>query len=176
MICVKNSFCAFLARVKIYTHTKNLTRTFTGSHLRAVTNADDDDNDNDNVRRHSTTTRVTYRQWQCVADSGSSSNNPRRIMARMWRARCVNFSVRGVTILWEKLPRYTGNECRTTTERRHQSCGRMHGPKAAQIIVGERLSHLIHEQQRLTRRPIRIADDTDDGKRTLLEKWIVGGR
>ena len=32
-------------------------RTFTGSHLRVVTDADDDD-----ARRHSTTTRATYRQ------------------------------------------------------------------------------------------------------------------
>ena len=39
--------------------------TFTGSHLRAVTDADDDDdndNDTDNAERHSTTTRATYRQ------------------------------------------------------------------------------------------------------------------
>jgi len=38
--------------------------TFTGSHLRAVTDADDDDDDADadNAGRHSTTTRATYRQ------------------------------------------------------------------------------------------------------------------
>jgi len=38
--------------------------TFTGSHLRAVTDADDDDADADadNAGRHSTTTRATYRQ------------------------------------------------------------------------------------------------------------------
>jgi len=36
--------CESLARVKTYTPTKNSTCTFTGSHLRAVTNADDDDN------------------------------------------------------------------------------------------------------------------------------------
>ena len=38
---------------------------FTGSHLRAVTDAaevDDDDDDADNAGRHSTTTRATYRQ------------------------------------------------------------------------------------------------------------------
>jgi len=35
--------------------------TFTGSHLRAVTDATDDD-DADNAGRHSTTTRATYRQ------------------------------------------------------------------------------------------------------------------
>jgi len=37
----------------------------TGSHLRAVTEAnddDDDDNDNDNAGHYSTTTRATYRQ------------------------------------------------------------------------------------------------------------------
>jgi len=56
----KNSFCAFLARVKTYTYTKNYTRTFTGSYLRAVTDADDDDDDN--ARHHITTTRATYRQ------------------------------------------------------------------------------------------------------------------
>jgi len=61
-IRLKNSFCAFLARIKTYTHSKNLTRTFTGSHLRAVTDADDDDDDADNAGRHSTTTRATYRQ------------------------------------------------------------------------------------------------------------------
>jgi len=37
--------CPFLARVKTYTHTKNYTCTFTGSHLRVVTDADDDDDD-----------------------------------------------------------------------------------------------------------------------------------
>jgi len=59
----KNSFCAFLARVKTCTHTKNWSCTFTGSHLRAVTNADDDeDDDADNAGRDSTTTRATYRQ------------------------------------------------------------------------------------------------------------------
>ena len=40
---IKNFFCAFLARVKTDTHTKNYTCAFTGSHLRAVTDADDDD-------------------------------------------------------------------------------------------------------------------------------------
>ena len=60
---IKSSFCAFLARVKSYTHTKKWTHTFTGSHLRAVTDADDDDDaDNDNAGRHSTITRATYRQ------------------------------------------------------------------------------------------------------------------
>jgi len=54
---IKNSFCAFLARVKTYTHTKNETCTFTGSHLRAVTDADDDDDrddddDADNAGHH----------------------------------------------------------------------------------------------------------------------------
>jgi len=51
MTSIKNSFCAFLARVKTYTHTKNYVCTFTGSHLRAVTDAND--NDNDNARCHS---------------------------------------------------------------------------------------------------------------------------
>jgi len=45
-IPIKNSLCAFLARVKTYTHTKNLTYKYTGSYLRAVTDADDDDDDN----------------------------------------------------------------------------------------------------------------------------------
>jgi len=62
MTSIKNSFCVFLARVKTYTHTKNYTCAFTGSHLRAVTDADDDDdvndNDADNVGRHSTITRA----------------------------------------------------------------------------------------------------------------------
>jgi len=67
MISIKNFFCAFLARVKTYTHTKIYTCAFTGSHLRAVTDADDDDDDNDvNAGRHSTitraVTRATYRQ------------------------------------------------------------------------------------------------------------------
>ena len=53
-----NSFCAFLARVKTYTHTKNYTAAITGSHLRAVTDVDDDD-DADNAGRHSTITRET---------------------------------------------------------------------------------------------------------------------
>ena len=52
MTSIKNSFCAFLARVKTYTHTNNYTCTFTGSHLRAVT-----DND-DNAGCHSTITRA----------------------------------------------------------------------------------------------------------------------
>jgi len=43
---------------KTYTHTKNQTCKFTGSHLRAITDADDDDN----AGRHSTTTGATYRQ------------------------------------------------------------------------------------------------------------------
>ena len=38
-------------------HTKNWTCKFTGSHLRAITDAD-----NDNAGHHSTTTRETYRQ------------------------------------------------------------------------------------------------------------------
>jgi len=52
MSCVTLNFdlskilCASLARVKTYTHTKNLTCTFTGSHLRAVTDADDNAPDN----------------------------------------------------------------------------------------------------------------------------------
>jgi len=59
----KVPFCAFVARVKTYTYTKNQTCTFTGAHLRAVTDPDDDDDDDvDNARRHSTTTRATYRQ------------------------------------------------------------------------------------------------------------------
>jgi len=45
--------------VYVYTHTKNYTRTFTGSRLRAVTDADDD---NANAGRQSTITRATYRQ------------------------------------------------------------------------------------------------------------------
>jgi len=53
---LKNAFCAFLARVKTYTHAKNSTCIFSGSHLRAVTDTDD------NAGHHSTTTRVTYRQ------------------------------------------------------------------------------------------------------------------
>jgi len=52
---IKNSFCAFLARVKTYTHTKNETCTFTGSDLRAVTGAN-------NAGHHIITTRVIYRQ------------------------------------------------------------------------------------------------------------------
>ena len=66
---IKNSFCAFLATVKAYTHTKNYTCTFTGSHLRAVTDAD-------NAGRHSTTTRVTYRQSTC--DWMNEEANPMR--------------------------------------------------------------------------------------------------
>jgi len=49
---IKNPFCAFLARVETYTHTRNWTCTFSSSHLRAVTDANDDD---DNTRHHSTT-------------------------------------------------------------------------------------------------------------------------
>jgi len=56
---LKITFCAFLARVKTHTHTKNETCTFTGSHLRAVIDADNDD---DNAGHHSTTTRATYHQ------------------------------------------------------------------------------------------------------------------
>jgi len=69
---MKNSFSAFLARVKTYAHNKNETCTFTGSHLRAVTGADDDDDnddddaDNDNAGRHSTTTKATNRQQTLV--------------------------------------------------------------------------------------------------------------
>ena len=48
---IRNSFCAFLARV-----TPKIKCTFTGSHLRAVTGADN------NARHRSTTTRETYRQ------------------------------------------------------------------------------------------------------------------
>jgi len=62
---MKNSFCAFIAMVKTYAHTKNYTCTFTGSHLTAVTDADnddDDDDDDDNAGRHSTVTRTTYRK------------------------------------------------------------------------------------------------------------------
>ena len=59
MTSIKNSFCAFLARIKIYTYTKNYTCTFTGSHLRAVTDDDDDDDDDDdNAGRHGTITRA----------------------------------------------------------------------------------------------------------------------
>jgi len=43
----------FLARVKTYTHTKNLTCTFTGSHLRVVIDTDDN--------HHSTTTIISAR-------------------------------------------------------------------------------------------------------------------
>jgi len=57
----KNSFYTLLARAKTYTHTKHLTCTFTGSHLRAVIDADDDDDDA-NAERHSTATRAAYRQ------------------------------------------------------------------------------------------------------------------
>ena len=46
----------------LYSHQK-LNMYIYGSHLRVVTDAnDDDDADNDNAGRHSTTTRVTYRQ------------------------------------------------------------------------------------------------------------------
>jgi len=59
MTSIKNYFCAFLASVKTYTHTKNCTCTFTGSHLRAVTDADNNDNnDSDNAGCHSTITGV----------------------------------------------------------------------------------------------------------------------
>ena len=53
MTSIKNSFCAFLARVKTYTDIKTQTCTFTGSHLSAVTDADDDD-----AGRYSTITRA----------------------------------------------------------------------------------------------------------------------
>jgi len=53
---IKNSFCAFLARVFILTPK---IKHATGSHLRAVTDADDDD---DNAGRHSTIARATYRR------------------------------------------------------------------------------------------------------------------
>jgi len=66
---MKNSFCAFLAGVKTYIHSKNYTCTFTGSHLRAVTDDDDDDDDDayadadaDNAGHLSTTTMAIYRQ------------------------------------------------------------------------------------------------------------------
>jgi len=52
----KNSFCAFLARVKTYIVTPKIKHKH-GSHLRAVT----DDDDDDDAGRHSTTTRATYR-------------------------------------------------------------------------------------------------------------------
>jgi len=61
MTSIKNSFCAFLAMVKIYTRTKNQTCPFSGSHLREVTDADDidnDDDDDDNAGHHSTNTRA----------------------------------------------------------------------------------------------------------------------
>jgi len=47
---------------KIYTRTKTQTCTFTGSHLRAVTDDDNNDNDDDddNVGRHSTNTMAIY--------------------------------------------------------------------------------------------------------------------
>jgi len=46
----------------LWSHQK-LNMYITGSHLRAVTDADDDDDaDADNAGRHSTTTRETYRQ------------------------------------------------------------------------------------------------------------------
>ena len=74
MTCIKNSCSAFQARVKTYTHTKNYTRTFTGSHLRAVTDANDDDDDDndDNAGRHSTITRATYCQLINVLTSHNS--------------------------------------------------------------------------------------------------------
>ena len=54
--------CIF-SPVLTYTHTKKCTRTFTGSHMRAFTDANDDDiDDADNAGLHSTTTRATYRQ------------------------------------------------------------------------------------------------------------------
>ena len=63
MTSIKNSFCAFLARVKTYTHTKNYTCTFTGFHLTVVTDANDNDDDNtDKARCHSMITRVAYHQ------------------------------------------------------------------------------------------------------------------
>jgi len=49
--------------MKTYTHAKNYTCTFTGSHVRAVTDAsddNDDDNDANNTKRHSTITRAIY--------------------------------------------------------------------------------------------------------------------
>ena len=45
----------------LYSHQK-LNMYITGSHLRAVTNADDNDNDADNAGCHSMITRATYRQ------------------------------------------------------------------------------------------------------------------
>jgi len=63
MTSIENSFCAFLARFKTYTHTKNYTCAFTGSHLRTVTDANDDtdkddDNDANNAGCHSMITRA----------------------------------------------------------------------------------------------------------------------
>ena len=40
---------------------------FTGSHLRAVTDADDDDDNADNAGRHSTTTKATIISYKCAA-------------------------------------------------------------------------------------------------------------
>jgi len=59
--------CVSIDSVKTYTHIKNYTCTFTGSHLRAVTDADDDNDDDDNAGHHSTTTRATYRQLTLFA-------------------------------------------------------------------------------------------------------------
>ena len=61
MTSIKNSFCAFLASVKTYIHTKNYTCAFTDSHPRAVTDSNDDndndaDNDANNAGCHSTIT------------------------------------------------------------------------------------------------------------------------
>jgi len=56
MTSVKNSSCAFIARVKTFTYTKNYMCKFTGSHLRAVTDADN--NDANNAGCHCTLTRV----------------------------------------------------------------------------------------------------------------------
>ena len=49
----------FLLCISSQGQNKNLTCTFTGSHLRAVTDADD----NDNAGHHSTSTAATYLQW-----------------------------------------------------------------------------------------------------------------
>jgi len=60
---IKNSFCAFLARVKTYTDTN-----IKHIHLlvliweRLQTPTSDDDDDPDDAGRHSTTSRATYRQ------------------------------------------------------------------------------------------------------------------
>ena len=65
-VCQKFLLCISSQCQDLYSHQK-LNMYITGSHLRAVTDAnddddDDDDDDVDNVGHHSTTTRATYRQ------------------------------------------------------------------------------------------------------------------